>query len=118
MAGHSLGGVAASQYLADQAEDSYEGLILCASYTTTDFSSRTDFRLLSMYGSEDQVLNKEEYENSKSFWPEDSQEYVIQGGNHAGFGSYGKQSGDGKATITNIEQIKEAAEVIENFIDG
>ena len=117
MAGHSLGGVAASQYLADQEDGSYAGIILCASYTTTDFSNR-DIRLLSIYGSEDKVLNMEGYENSRAFWPADSEEYVIQGGNHAGFGSYGEQSGDGEATISNIQQIKETADLIEKFIDG
>ena len=115
MAGHSLGGVAASQYMADQEDGTYAGIILCASYTTTDFSNR-DMKLLSIYGSEDKVLNMEGYEGSKSFWPADAQEYVIQGGNHAGFGNYGKQSGDGEATISNIQQITETANVIEKFI--
>ncbi|MBQ6589042.1 MAG: lysophospholipase [Butyrivibrio sp.] len=115
MAGHSLGGVAASQYMADQEDGTYAGIILCASYTTTDFSDR-DMKLLSIYGSEDKVLNMEDYEGSKSFWPADAQEYVIQGGNHAGFGNYGEQSGDGEATISNTQQITETANVIEKFI--
>jgi hypothetical protein len=58
----------------------------------------------------------EGYEGSKSFWPADAQEYVIQGGNHAGFGNYGEQSGDGEATISNTQQITETANVIEKFI--
>ena len=43
-----------------------------------------------MYGSEDGVLNME-----KNGSYETTVEIVIPGGNHAGFGSYGAQNGDG-----------------------
>ncbi len=36
--------------------------------------------------------------------PAQYQESVIEGGNHAGFGSYGAQSGDGTASISAEEQ--------------
>ena len=78
----TLGGVAASQYLYEHLEDSnFAGLILCASYTTEDFSQK-DLRLLSIYGSEDKVLNMDSYIENKKNWPEDNEEYVIQGGIH------------------------------------
>ena len=39
-------------------------------------------------------------------------ECVIQGGNHAQFGDYGEQRGDGKATITaEDQQIQTIAEI-------
>ncbi len=116
LAGHSLGGVAASAYLIDNYED-YAGVILCASYTTEDFSDK-DLRLLSIYGSNDGVLNMSNYENSKAYWPENSTEYIIQGGIHSYFGSYGIQSGDGDPDISNEEQIKEAADVIADWIES
>ena len=117
LAGHSLGGVAASQYLAGHLEKrEFAGLILCASYTTSDFSN-SDLRLLSIYGSEDKVINMENYEANKVNWPADSLEYVIQGGIHSYFGNYGIQEGDGTPGITNDEQIKETADVIEKFIE-
>ncbi len=116
LAGHSLGGVAASQYLYEHLGDgSFSGMILCASYTTCDFSD-TDLRFLSIYGSEDKVINKESYEANKVNWPAESKEYVIQGGIHSYFGNYGIQDGDGEPKITNQEQIKEAVDVIEAFI--
>lgn len=41
-------------------------------------------------------------------------EYVIDGGNHAQFGSYGKQSGDGVATISPENQrIQTEMEILE-----
>ncbi len=115
MAGHSLGGVAAAKYLSDNPEG-YKGLILCASYTTSDFSN-TDIRLLSIYGSEDKVLKMESYDENRVHWPANSEEYVIEGGIHSYFGNYGIQSGDGEPAISNIEQIRIAADVIEEWIE-
>ena len=113
LAGHSLGGVAASVYLGE--DDSYRGLILCGSYTATDFSE-SDIRLLSIFGEKDGVISRENYEESKTFWPEDSEEYVIEGGIHSYFGSYGIQDGDGEPGITNEQQITETADVISHWI--
>ena len=114
LAGHSLGGVAAAAYLNDSPEREYEGLILCASYTTQDFSDR-DLRLLSIYGSNDKVLNMESYEKNKANWPAESEEIIISGGIHSYFGSYGIQKGDGQPEMSNAEQIKEAADHIADW---
>lgn len=108
--GHSLGGSMAASYLEDHVDD-YEGLILLGAYSTADFSD-SNLDVLSIYGSEDHVLNKEKYEEYKSNLPEDYTEVVIEGGCHAFFGVYGKQDGDGTPTITNEEQIQMTAEEI------
>ena len=68
--------------------------------------------LLSMYGSEDRVLEADPYEKGKAFWPTHARELVIEGGNHAGFGNYGAQEGDGTATISAQEQQDQAAQAI------
>jgi len=101
--GHSLGGSMAAAYLADHTED-YEGLILLGSYSTADLSA-ADLAVLSVFGSEDAVMNREKYEDNKSNLPSDFTEIVIDGGCHAYFGMYGAQDGDGTPTITNEEQI-------------
>lgn len=101
--GHSLGGSMAAAYLADHAED-YEGLILLGSYSTADLSD-TDLAVLSVFGSEDTVMNREKYEANKANLPGDFSEYVIDGGCHAYFGMYGAQEGDGTPSITHEEQI-------------
>ncbi len=108
--GHSLGGSMAASYLADHAED-YEGLILLGSYSTADLSD-TDLAVLSVFGSEDKVMNREKYEDNKSNLPSDFTECIIDGGCHAYFGMYGAQDGDGTPTITNEEQIRLTADNI------
>ena len=112
--GHSLGGSMASSYLSKNI-DSYEGLILLGSYSTADLSE-TDLDVLSVYGSEDKVLNREKYEENRTNLPEDFTEFVIDGGCHAYFGIYGEQAGDGKAAITAPEQIVITAEKINELV--
>ena len=101
--GHSLGGSMAAAYLADHAEE-YKGLVLLGSYSTKDLSD-TDLAVLSVFGSEDTVMNREKYEENKPNLPSDFTEYVIDGGCHAYFGMYGAQDGDGTPTVTNEDQI-------------
>ena len=67
---------------------------------------------LSVYGTEDTVLNADAYEQGKAHWPADATEVVIQGGNHAQFGDYGRQQGDGEATLPAEEQQRQTAEAI------
>ena len=114
--GHSLGGSMAASYLIDNI-DHYEGLILLSSYSTVDFS-QTDLKILSIYGSEDTVLNHEKYNENKINLPDNLTEIVIEGGCHAYFGMYGAQDGDGTPTITNEMQITTTANEIKKFIDN
>lgn len=113
--GHSLGGSMAASYLADHTEE-YEGLILLGSYSTADLSD-TDLEVLSVFGSEDKVMNREKYDGNKSNLPIDFTEIVIDGGCHAYFGMYGAQDGDGTPTITNGEQIRITAENIHKMME-
>ena len=108
--GHSLGGSMAASYLTNHAEE-YEGLILLGSYSTADLSD-TDLDVLSIYGNEDEVLNRKKYDKNKSNLPEDFTEVVIEGGCHAYFGMYGAQDGDGTPTISNHEHIRLTVESI------
>lgn len=112
--GHSLGGSMAASYLADN-EEAFRGLILLASYTTDDISD-TGVDVLSLYGSLDGVLDMERYEKYKANLPSDYTEYVIEGGNHAYFGMYGEQSGDGEAVILPETQIDVTADRILRFV--
>ena len=114
LGGHSLGGSMVASYLEKNIED-YDGLILLGSYSTADFSG-SDIRVLSIYGENDGVMNREKYEENKSNLS-NLTEYVIKGGNHAGFGMYGSQNGDNEASISNEEQIKETVEIIALFME-
>lgn len=112
--GHSLGGSMAASYLAEHAED-YEGLILLASYSTEDLKE-TDLDVLSIYGKNDKVLNAEKYKENKDNLPKDYEEIIIEGGNHAYFGSYGAQDGDGEPEISNEEQIEFTVDAIKKML--
>lgn len=111
--GHSLGGSMAASYVAEYA-NVYKGVVLLGSYSTVDLSE-TDLRVISIYGSEDKVLNRENYEINKENLPSDFTEYVIDGGCHAYFGMYGAQEGDGEPTLTVEEQIEKTADSIGAF---
>ncbi len=113
--GHSLGGAMAASYLSEHVS-AFEGLVLLAAYSSEDLSD-ADIDVLSMYGSRDKVMNRKKYKENKSNLPDDFAEVVIDGGNHAYFGMYGEQDGDGKASISNEEQIKLAADAIADFMD-
>jgi hypothetical protein len=113
--GHSLGGSMAASYLENNVED-YKGLILLGAYSTADLSD-TNLDVLSVFGSEDKVMNREKYEKNKSNLPNDFTEYVINGGCHSYFGMYGAQDGDGTPTITNEEQIYLTVESIVKIME-
>ncbi len=115
MAGHSLGGVAAADYC-EKHPGEIDGMIFLAAYTTGNLSD-DDFAVLSVYGENDRVLNRESYEKNRANLPEDTEEEVIAGGNHAGFGDYGPQKGDGEAEISPEEQQAETAEIIGRFLN-
>jgi hypothetical protein len=104
----------AASYLSNNI-DMYEGLILLGSYSTVDFSN-TEIKVLSIYGSNDLIMNREKYEQYKTNIDDNLKEIIIDGGNHAYYGMYGNQDGDGNATITNRKQIEITTEYIIDFI--
>ena len=110
LAGHSLGGVAASQYASVNPEE-LDALVLLAAYPASDLSA-SDIRVLSIVGSSDAVLDRAAYEEAQKNLPASSEELTIAGGNHAYYGNYGEQRGDGVAAITQEEQQEQTAEAI------
>ena len=113
--GYSLGGAMSATYISDY-KDKYEGLILLGAYSTENLSD-SNFEVLSIYGSEDKVMNYEKYNSNKANLPEDFTEKIIEGGCHSYFGMYGNQKGDGNPSITNEEQICIAANLIAEQIN-
>lgn len=101
--GHSLGGAMASQYL-NKNEEKFEGLIQLSAYPLNDSESN----VLILYGSNDKVLDLEKLSSFNSV--------KIKGGNHAYFGNYGEQDGDGTATISREDQQSITVEAILEFI--
>ena len=95
--GHSLGGAMASAW-ASKNQDRTAGVLLFGAYVYGGIPAE---KTLVLYGSEDGVLSREKLTGG-------SNEHVIAGGNHAQFGNYGVQKGDGRATISRAAQ-QEAA---------
>jgi len=105
IAGHSMGGAMASSY-ASKNQDIIKGLILLGAYIYGDYPAKNS---LTIYGSfNTSVEEKIDYTENI---------VVIEGGNHAQFGNYGKQKGDSDATITSEEQQNIAVEAIRDFLE-
>ena len=116
LSGHSLGGAMAASYASGHLE-SLNGLVLLAAYPTKSLKSDS-FSVLSLYGSEDGVLNMEKVEEGKAYMPVDYAEVCIEGGNHAQFGNYGEQKGDHAADISWEEQQAQTVEAILNMMEA
>ncbi len=121
MAGHSLGGSMAAKFTFDN-PTLIQGLILLAAYPTESSDlSDMDIPCLSIYGEFDTVLSQD-IPSTAPLLPENHTIYEIAGGNHAYFGYYGEQNGDGIATISHDEQHEETTTqillLLENVILG
>lgn len=113
--GHSLGGVAASMYAGS--DERIAGLALLASYPSgTDLSGRP-IAVADITASNDLVLDQAGWDAARSLLPPASAVYVIEGGNHAQFGSYGPQPGDGEATIPAEDQWTQTADMVDRMLD-
>jgi hypothetical protein len=97
--GHSLGGTVASMF--SQGDDRITEMIFLASYPISDVS---DKEVLIITAEVDEVLDMNDVENSLDNLPSSYISYQITGGNHAQFGWYGPQKGDGTSFITTKEQ--------------
>lgn len=109
--GHSLGGVSAS--LAMQSLE-VDALITLASYPLGFESTLGSPRLLSIRASKDGLLNVQAYHDAMKNLNFD--EVIIEGGNHAQFGSYGAQRNDLEATITNALQLNLTITAIDQWL--
>jgi pimeloyl-ACP methyl ester carboxylesterase len=107
LCGHSLGGAMASDYFSKHLSKA-DGIILLGSYVYGDIPLK---KSLVLYGSNDKVLNRSKLSGKAN-------EFEIVGGNHAQFGNYGIQKGDGTAAITCESQQTVAAQKIEKFIES
>lgn len=111
--GHSLGGVRACQ-LADAPDVS--GLVLFGSYCANDLS-QSGLNVLSIGGSEDGLTTPDKIDGAASLLPGSTDFVEIEGLNHAGFGDYGRQSGDGEATIDRTQARAEITDALAAFFE-
>jgi pimeloyl-ACP methyl ester carboxylesterase len=102
--GHSLGGAMAARF-AYRHPEAVRGLALWAAYpASTDNLSGRALAVTSIYGTHDGLATEGKVAASLPLLPGDTRWVAIEGGNHAQFGWYGSQSGDGTASISQEEQ--------------
>lgn len=112
MAGHSLGGAMASNYV-NGTDKNITGLIYLSSHSSVG----VNVPVLSIRGTNDGVINLESYHEARPNFMNNFTEVLINGGNHANFGYYGNQSGDNPANISAESQQDQSVDAILKFID-
>lgn len=118
LGGHSLGGAMAAHFIRNHPGEA-TGLALLASYpATSDDLSSADVKVVSIYATQDGLATAEKIAISRTLLPPDSRWVEIIGGNHAGFGWYGSQPGDGVASITREEQQRQVVLALTNFLSN
>lgn len=109
--GHSLGGVTGSIMASGREE--VDQVIFLGAYPIQDLSDKEVLYISAEY---DDGMDEESLVDSYKFT--DSMKRVhLSEGNHAQFGWYGPQRGDGEATISTLEQHSQTVEAILEFID-
>lgn len=101
--GHSLGGAMACNYVAHSSK--VQALIFYAAYCDASFSlaDREDVQVTSIFGTNDGLATTAKIEQTKQYVPASTVYVAVVGANHAEFGDYGVQAGDGAADITYDE---------------
>jgi len=107
--GHSLGGAMAARFAQHNAAN-VEGVVLLAAYPEAPLDP--SLAEIMIYGTEDGVLNMQKAEAERETASPRFTEHIIQGGNHAQFGCYGEQRGDGAAAVTAKAQQRETIDAI------
>jgi alpha/beta superfamily hydrolase len=116
IAGHSLGGVFASDYALNH-QNKIKGVIYLGAYPDENASNAT-FKALSLRGSLDNLTTSQDiYQNLNKF-PANTTFVTIPGGNHYNFGDYGVQAGDNNSTISREEQQDIAVGYILEFLQS
>ena len=111
--GDSLGGTVASDYAINN--KNVEAIVFISSYPKANIKE-LGFKVLSIWGSKDNIVDYKELINSKDKLPEDTKYVQIEGANHSQFANYGTYSGDGEALISSDEQMDITVRNIVNFL--
>lgn len=117
LGGHSLGGAMAASY-AGSHPGSTAGLLLLAAWAPESARlGSASLPVLLLSGSEDGLATEAKIAKALPYLPGGTRRVVIQGGNHAQFGEYGPQPGDGQARIEGERQRALALEAMLAFLE-
>ncbi|MGE3726969.1 MAG: alpha/beta hydrolase [Candidatus Sericytochromatia bacterium] len=116
LAGHSLGGAMAVK-AAKKEPSLFAGLALLGAYADkNDAMPELSLPVLSISASLDGLSTPTKIAAAKGYLPASTQYLVIEGGNHAQFGNYGPQQGDGKASIDAASQQQQTRDALLKMI--
>lgn len=116
IAGHSLGGVFASDYAINN-QDKIKGVIYLAAYPNNN-ASNASFKGLVIRGTEDNLTTIEDINKNRDKFPANTTFMYITGGNHYNVGDYGIQKGDNNSTISREEQQALTVMYIVEFLNS
>ncbi len=116
--GHSLGGAMAAAYVYNNPV-AVQGLVLWAAYPAENNDlSQSGFPVLSIIANRDGLATLDKLKAAAPLLPANTMWVEIDGGNHAQFGSYGRQNGDLEATISAEEQHRQIVNATLMFMSG
>ncbi|CAM9961673.1 unnamed protein product [Ectocarpus fasciculatus] len=76
-----------------------------------------DLPSLVIRGSRDPFTPEKDMQKAVDKWPKGTETCIVEGGNHRGFASYGRQPLDWEATISPSEQMRIVLEALTEFIE-
>ncbi|QYJ78814.1 alpha/beta hydrolase [Shewanella acanthi] len=106
IAGHSLGGVAASEYVKSADLNRIEGLLLLASYPASDIS-QFKIATMSISGAKDLQSTPQKINENKAKLPASTDYVVIENANHWQFGSYAADNTKQQGLLSPSEQAEQ-----------
>ncbi len=102
--GHSLGGAMAAAFVASDTA-AVDGLLLWAAYPSSgDDLSTWEGSVASVSATNDGLATPDDIVRTTPLLPAGTEFVIVDGGNHAQFGWYGEQRGDGVASISREDQ--------------
>ena len=107
--GHSLGGISSCRF-AKSNPQKVELLFLFASYCDQNLSQES-FKIVSIMGKRDGIINKENYQKAKENLPNSAIIIENEKLTHSNFGNYGLQKGD-------MESQLKVEEIVELVVEG
>ena len=118
LAGHSLGGAMAAQYLSGAAAGKVTGLILMGAYPAGNVSlkAQTSLRVLDLLGEHDMVADASDVRGGLAGLPASTKLVTIEGSVHAFFGRYGPQKGDGVPTVSRADAEAQIVREVLTFL--
>ncbi len=120
LAGHSLGGAMAGQYVADELKAGRQpvaGLVLMGAYPPDGADlTGASLKAVSLRAEHDHVAEQSKVAGGLERLPAGSKLVQIDGAVHSFFGRYGPQAGDGVPTVDRAEAETRILETIVDFL--